>query len=98
MNNDHLENWIKLGIGIISLILRLGVPPMHVTKTQRWGTITFSNYKIGTLNTPTYLPSLSKYCMNVHPLYEILGDADQKKVVVYLFEINEIKGLRDCKG
>ena len=33
--------------------------------------------------------------MNVHPLYKILGDEDQKKVVVYVLEINEIKGIKD---
>ena len=63
-----------LDFGFISLIPRLGV---HCTpallKPRTLGQLPSSNFRIGKSNTPTNLPSFSKYCVNVHPLYKILG-------------------------
>ena len=61
-----------LDFGIISLILGLGVPPSY-KKTHAGGHLPYSNFRIGKLNTPTNLPSFSKYCVNFHPLYTFLG-------------------------
>ena len=50
----------------------LGVPPSFL-KPHAGGQLPYSNFEIGKSNTQTNLPSFSKYCLNVHPLYKILG-------------------------
>ena len=45
----------------------------RVTKTLRWGQLPSSNFIIGKSNTQTNVPSVSKYCVNVHPSYKILA-------------------------
>ena len=51
-------------------------PPLLCTpvllKPHSRGQLPSSNFEIGKMNTPTNLPSFSKYCVNVHPLYKIL--------------------------
>ena len=44
----------------------------NVTKKHARGQLPYSNFKIGKSNTPTNLPSFSKYCVNVHPYLKSL--------------------------
>ena len=56
---------------IISFDFPFGCTPA-LLKPNTGGQLPYTNFKIGKANTPTNLPSFSKYCANVHPLYKIL--------------------------
>ena len=63
-------------------------------KSHAEGQLPNSNSKIGKSNTPNYLPLFSKYCMNVNPLYKIVVNANQNKVVI-LRVLNKLnRGLK----
>ena len=67
-----LKNWIYPRLLDHIFNFPFGCNP-ELLKLHAGGQLPSSNIKIGKSNTPTNLPSYKKYCVNVNPLYKILG-------------------------
>ena len=79
--NDYLENGFYPRFWYQIFNNPLGCAPA-LLKPRAGGHLPSSNLKIGKSYTPTNLPSFSKYCVNVNPLYKILGFTRQESNVL----------------